>query len=59
MYSPSVELGIADSLNKAMAARGQILTEELIRPSGLGTFRNKIYMKLSVEEKNTGRITKK
>lgn len=29
------ELGIADSLNKAMAARGQILTEEIIRPSGL------------------------
>ena len=29
------ELGIADVLNKAMAARGQILTEEIIRPSGL------------------------
>lgn len=29
------ELGIADTLNKAMADRGQILTEEIIRPSGL------------------------
>lgn len=29
------ELGISDELNRAMAKRGQVLTEKLIRPSGL------------------------